>query len=105
MEVSQKKQSGKDRQGSPESIFASDVGVKVGMTLQASERTPPPKKSPNVSRATYYAATHHIHANGDGRTVNPVVTDFNMGPAPRPVHPRQELPTGYHPGVGMPKGM
>ena len=37
--------------------------------------------------------------------MNPVVADFNMGPAPGPVHPRQEMPVGYHPGMGMPNGM
>ena len=105
MEVFQKEQGGKDRQGSPESIFGSALGERAGMTLQALKRTPPPKKSPNVSPATYFGERHHIHANGDGRPVNPIVTDFNMGPAPGLAHPRQEMPAGYHPSVGMPNGM
>ena len=105
MEFSQKEQSGKDRQGSPESTFGSALGVGAGMTLQALERTPPPKRSPYVSPATYFGARHHIHGNGDGRPVNPVLADVNIRSAPRPAHRRQDMHAGYYPGVGMPNGM
>ena len=54
MEVSQKEQVGKGQKGSPESIFGSALEVGAGMSLRALEHTPPPKKSPNVSPATYF---------------------------------------------------
>ena len=75
------------------------------MTFQALERTTPPKRSPYVSLATYFGARHHIYENGDGRPVNPVVADVNMGPAPGTAHRRQDMHAVYYPGVGMPNGM
>ena len=67
MEVSQKEQASKGQKGSPESIFGSALGVGVGMTLQALERTPPPKRSPNVSPATYFGARRHNQMKIGGR--------------------------------------
>ena len=66
VEVSQKEQGGKDRQGSPESIFGLALGLGAGMTLQALDRIPPHKRSPYVSPATYFGERHHTNGNGDG---------------------------------------
>ncbi|CAI5727347.1 unnamed protein product [Peronospora destructor] len=106
MEVSQKEQVSKHQKGSPgTSIFGSVLGVGAGMSLQALERTPPPKKSLNVSPATYFGARRHNQEDVEGRPVGQVAQDFNMGPGPGPVHHRQDMPGGYYAGAGMPNRM
>ena len=105
VEVSQKKQVGKSLKGSPESIFCSSLVVGVEMSLQPLERTHPPKKSPNVSPATYFGARRHNQVKVGGRPADHVAADFNMVPEPGPVHHRQEVPAGYYPEAGMPNRM
>ena len=75
------------------------------MTLQALERTPPPKKSPNVSPATYLGARRQYQENVDAHNGYHGAADLNMGPLPEPVHHRQEAPAAYYHGVGMPNMM
>ena len=103
MEVARNEQVDKDQKGSPESIFGSSLGVGAGMSLQALEHTPPPKKSPNVSPATYFMARRQ--ANIAGRPADHVAADFNMGQFPEPVLHRQEAHAGYIPGGGIPNRM
>uniref|UniRef100_A0AAV1VEB9 Uncharacterized protein n=1 Tax=Peronospora matthiolae TaxID=2874970 RepID=A0AAV1VEB9_9STRA len=102
MEVDQKEQGGKDRQGLLESFIGSALGLGKGMTLQSLELTPPPKRSPCVSPATYFWTKHHLHDCSDGRPVKPVVADLNMGAASGPAHSRKEMPASYYLGVVMP---
>ena len=55
MESSQHGQVGGQRKESAESsVLYSVLGSGAGITLQALEHTPPPKRSPNVSPATYF---------------------------------------------------
>ena len=61
--VYQKEQIVKGQKGSPKLIFGSALGVGAGMSLQDLKRTPPPKKSPNVSPATYFGARRHNQVN------------------------------------------
>ena len=89
MEVYQKEQVVKDQKGSPKLIFGSVLGVGAGMSLQDLKRTPPPKKSPNVSPATYFGARRHNHVNVGELPTGNVAKDFNMGPGPGPVYHRQ----------------
>ena len=105
MEVSQKEQVGEGQKGSPESIFGLSLGVGAGMSLQALGRTPPPKKSPNVSPATYFWAWCHNQVNVGKQPADHVAADFNMRPGPGPVYHRQNVPAGYYSSAGMPNRM
>uniref|UniRef100_A0AAV1TUY3 Uncharacterized protein n=1 Tax=Peronospora matthiolae TaxID=2874970 RepID=A0AAV1TUY3_9STRA len=95
-EVARTEQASKDQKGSPVSIFGSALKMGSGMSLQALKHTPPPKKSPNVSPATYFMARRQ--ANVGRRPADHVALDLNMGPCPEPVHHRQEAHAGYIPG-------
>ena len=100
MEVARDEQASKVQNGSPESIFGSALGVGAGMSLQALEHTPPPKRSPNVSPATYFMARRQ--ANIAGRPEDHVAANFNMGQFPEPALHRKEAHAGNIRGGGIP---
>ena len=104
MESSQHGQVGGQRKESAESsVFDSVLGSGAGITLRALERTPPPKRSPNVSPATYFGARRPAFA---GNIVDPPAQDrggyvMDAGPVPR----AQNAPSAPYPGVGAPGPM
>ena len=102
MEVFQKEKVGKGQKRSPESIFGSALGVGAGISLQALQLTPLPKKSPNEFLATFFGERRHNQVNVGERPANHVAVCFNMVPEPGHVHHRKKVPAGYYHGVGMP---
>nr|CCA27352.1 conserved hypothetical protein [Albugo laibachii Nc14] len=66
MEYSQSGQARQHRKESAKSsVFDSVLGVGAAMNLQASERNPSPKRSPNLSPATYFVARRLAQVAGN----------------------------------------
>ena len=104
MESSQREQVGGQRMKSAESsVFGSVLGSGAGITLQALERTPPPKRSPNVSPATYFGARRPALA-GEHMVDAPAQANVNHGMA-RGLEPGIQghaMPAGVYPGMQVP---
>ena len=104
MESSQFEQVDRQRKDSSESsVFSSALGAGQGINFQALKRTPPPKRSPNVSPATYFGVRRPAFA---GNIVDPPAQDrsdyiMNAGPVPGV----QVAPPAPYPSVGAPGPM
>ena len=102
MDVSQKEQVDKHQKSLTElSLFGSVLVIGAGRILQALERTPLPKKSPNLSPATYFRSRRLNQADIGGTPADHAAEDFNMGSVPGHVHHSQYMNVGYYPGVDM----
>ena len=61
------------------------------MSIRALERASPPKKSPNVSQATYFGAWRHNQEDVLSLPAEHVAVDFNTVPDPGLVHERHNM--------------
>nr|CCA25821.1 conserved hypothetical protein [Albugo laibachii Nc14] len=92
MESSQTGQARQHRKDSAESsVFDSILGVGAAMSLQALERHPSPKRSPNLSPATYLSARRPAQVAGN----------YDMGQAPELGVHGQRLSEYHYPGRGI----
>uniref|UniRef100_A0AAV1UH72 Uncharacterized protein n=1 Tax=Peronospora matthiolae TaxID=2874970 RepID=A0AAV1UH72_9STRA len=105
MEFIRKEQVSKDQKGSRSQSSGSALVVGAGMSLRALKRTHSPKKTSNVSPATYFGARRLNQANVGGKPAGHVEANFNMGPISELVDHRQEVQSGFIPGGGMPNKM
>lgn len=100
MESSQSEQKDHQRKDSMESsVFGSAVGK--GMTLQALEHTPPQKRNPDISPATYFGMRQPAHIGAGGHKHAQGAADPRMGNLPERGFP-QRGPAGHYAGAYTP---